>query len=237
MAATLVADAGVLATDVVVEIGAGTGRLTVPLSQRAREVHAIELDPVLAAGLRKRFSGHANVRVIQGDAVSVRLPREELRVVGNLPFGCSSAILRRLLDDPFLPLERGDLVVEWGAAVKRTACWPSTMLNVTRGALYEAVLARRLPARCFEPAPRVDAGLVSIRRRPVPLVPEREWAAFRALVTEGFRVGPRRAATGRLPRLRYTRVARDLGFVPTANARELDLHQWVGLHRAVREMR
>ncbi len=126
----------------------------------------------------------------------------------------------------------GAAISSWSGAqrVKRTACWPSTMLNVTRGAVYEAVLARRLPARCFEPAPRVDAGVVSIRRRPAPLVPEREWAAFRALVTEGFRG---RAAAGGDSASSASAVharRRDLGFVPTATARELDLHQWVGLH-------
>jgi 23S rRNA (adenine-N6)-dimethyltransferase len=237
VAAALVADACVESADLVVEIGAGTGRLTTPLAQRAREVRAIELDPILAEGLRRRFHAQPNVTIVEGDALRVYLPSEEFRVVANVPFGCTGAILRRLLDDPLIPLSRADMIVEWGVALKRTACWPSTMLNVTRGAVYELVLARRLPARCFEPAPRVDAALLSIRRRAVPLVPAAEYDAFRALVTAGFRSGVRRAVAARLPRRRFVQVAHDLGFAPAAAARELDLHQWVGLHRAVRVMR
>ena len=225
------------AGDLVVEIGAGTGRLTAPLAERAGEVQAIELDPCLAEGLRVRFSRQPNVTVVEGDALRVRLPRGEFRVVANVPFGCSGAILRRLLDDPLLPLVRADVIVEWGMAVKRTACWPSTMLNVTRGALYELVLVRRLPARCFEPAPRVDGAVLSVRRRPVPLVPPGEYGAFRALVAAGFKSGVRGAVATRLPRRRFVKVAHELGFAPVAAARELDLHQWVGVHRAVRDMR
>jgi 23S rRNA (adenine-N6)-dimethyltransferase len=225
------------ATDLVVEIGAGTGRLTVPLAQRARVVRAIELDPVLAERLRRRFRAQPNVTIVAGDALRVCLPHEEFRVVANVPFGCSGAILRRLLDDPCVPLVRADLIVEWGVAVKRTACWPTTMLNVTRGAVYELLLARRLPARCFQPAPRVDAAVLSIRRRPVPLVPPAEYDAFRSLVAMGFKSGVRRAAATRLSHRRFAQLAHDLGFAPTAAARELDLHQWVGIHRAIRDMR
>lgn len=224
-------------SELVVEIGAGTGRLTAPLAQRAGEVRAIELDPNLAERLRRRFHAQPNVTVVEGDALRVRLPREEFRVVANVPFSCSGGILRRLLDDPVLALTRADLIVEWGVAVKRTACWPSTMLNVTRGARYELVLTRRLPARCFEPAPRVDAAVLSIRRRTVPLVPLGEYDAFRRLVAAGFNSGVRSAVASRLPRRRFVQVAHDLGFAPTAEARELDLHQWVEVHRAVRAMR
>ncbi len=237
MAATLVADARVETTDLVVELGAGTGRLTAPLAQRAREVRAVELDPALADQLRKRFQTLPNVAVIEGDALRVHLPSEEFRVVANVPFGCTSEILRRLLDDPRVPLERADVIVQWGVALKRTACWPSTMLNVTRGAVYEFLLVRRLPARCFEPAPRVDAAVLSIRRRAAPLVPESEYEAFRALVAAGFQTGVRRAAAAHVSRRCVGQVAHELGFAPTAQGRELDLHQWVGLHRAVRAMR
>jgi 23S rRNA (adenine-N6)-dimethyltransferase len=237
LAAAVVADACIEATDLVLDIGAGRGRLTIPLAQCAREVHAIEVDPLLAEQLRKRFRGHQKVTVIEDDALRMRLPNEEFRVVANIPFGCTGAILRRLLDDPSVPLVRADLIVEWGVALKRTACWPSTMLNVSRGVIYEFLITRRLPARCFEPAPRVDAAVLSIRRRPVPLVPPSECELFRAFVASGFRLGVRRAMAADMPRRDFARITDELGVARTAAARELDLHQWVELHRAIRAMR
>jgi len=224
-------------TDLVVELGAGTGRLTVPLAQQAGEVRAIELDPRLVERLRRRFHAQPTISVVEGDVLRVHLPHEEFRVVANIPFGRTGAIFRRLFDDPRIPLARADLIVEWGVAVKRTTCWPSTMLNVTRGAVYEFVLVRRLPARCFEPAPHVDAALLSVRRRPAPLVPEADYEAFRSFVAAGFSSGVRRAAEARMPRRRFGEAARELGFATTAQARTLDLHQWAGLHRAVSRMR
>jgi 23S rRNA (adenine-N6)-dimethyltransferase len=225
------------ATDLVVELGAGTGRLTTPLAQRGCEVRAIELDAALAARLRRRFDAYPNIEVIEGDVLRVRLPREEFRVVANVPFGCTAAILRRFLDDPLVRLARADLIVEWGVALKRTAWWPSRMLNVTRGAVFEFHVVRRLPRRCFEPAPPVDAGVLSIRRRDVPLVPESEHEAFRTLVATGFRSGVWRTAAAHMPRRRFGRLAHELGFSPAAAGRDLDLHQWVELHHAVHAVR
>jgi 23S rRNA (adenine-N6)-dimethyltransferase len=75
-------------------------------------VLAIELDPYWAAHLRGRW---ANVEVVEADAATVRLPREPFRVLANLPFDGTNAILRHLLDDPFVPLVRADLIVQWGS--------------------------------------------------------------------------------------------------------------------------
>ena len=116
LAAAIVAGADLDASELVVDIGAGTGRLTAELARVARRVVAIELDPQLAAGLRGRWS---NVSVVEGDARTVALPDEPFRVVANIPFAHTSDLLHRLLDDPRLPLLRADLIVEWGVAVKR----------------------------------------------------------------------------------------------------------------------
>jgi 23S rRNA (adenine-N6)-dimethyltransferase len=237
LASAVVDDACVEARDLVVDIGAGRGQLTMPLAQCVREVRAIEIDPVLVERLRKRFRAYRNVTIVEGDALRRQLPYEPFRVVANIPFGSTGALLRRLLDDASVPLVRADLIVEWGVARKRTCHWPSTMVNVSRGAMYEFLLTRRLPARCFEPAPSVDAAVLSIRRRPAPLVPPAEYQAFRAFVSSGFRAGLRHTAAHHLRRRDFARLAHELGFAPTAAARELDLHQWVELHRAVHDMR
>ena len=141
-AAELVRNAGVRPTDVAVDLGAGSGRLTAQLARVARRVIAVELDPRLAAGLRGRWS---NVEVIEADAATVALPREPFRVVSNLPFSRTNDLLHHLLDDPATPLVRADVVVQWGVARKRGIPWPSTMNSVVWGATYEVGIGRRLP--------------------------------------------------------------------------------------------
>ena len=193
------------------DLGAGSGRLTAELARVARRVLAVELDVRLASRLRGRWE---NVDVVCADAAHVVLPGEPFRVVANLPFASTNAILRHLLDDPRVPLVRADVIVQWGVAVKRALPWPSTVNDVLWGAWYSTSVVRRLPRSAFEPAPSVDAGLLVIERRARPLVPERDWNPYRGFVAGGFR-RPRSAGLHALPR-------------------DLDAHQWAELFSRTR---
>ena len=95
VAAELVRDARLTRDDLVVDLGAGTGRLAAELARAARRVVAVELDRGLAARLHGRW---ANLEVVEADAREVELPREPFRVVANLPFAGTNEILRHLLD-------------------------------------------------------------------------------------------------------------------------------------------
>ena len=236
LAAAIVAEADVRPDDLVLDVGAGSGRLTEPLAASGARVRAIEVDPAWAAHLRDRFRGAPNVTVVEADALRARLPDEPFRVVANLPFHVTTPILRRLLDDPAVPLARADVLVEWEVARKRALCWPSTLLSVLWGASYELVVVRRVPAACFEPRPDADAGVLRVVRRAQALVPPAEIARFRALVEAGFRTrrpSLRAALAPVLPERAFKRLARELGFDATAAARHLDVHQWAALHAAV----
>jgi 23S rRNA (adenine-N6)-dimethyltransferase len=217
LAAELVRDAQLRSDELVVDLGAGGGRLTHELARAARRVLAVELDPRWAERLRGRW---ANVEVIHADAASVQLPAEQFRVVANLPFDRTTAILRHLLDDPAVPLVRADVIVEWGVAVKRSLPWPSTVNGVLWGAWYSTSVARRLPRSAFEPPPAVDAGVLVFERRAHPLIPERCWRSYRGFVAAGFRRGLRAGAPARV--LRRLRLA-------GAEPRELDAYQWAEL--------
>jgi 23S rRNA (adenine-N6)-dimethyltransferase len=203
--------------DLVLDLGAGTGRLTAELVRAARNVVAVELDARMADRLRGRWP---TVEVLEGDAAAVQLPPEPFRVVANLPFDRTTAILRHLLDDPRVPLLRADLIVEWVVAVKRALPWPSTLNGVLWGAWYTSALARRLPRSAFEPPPAVDAGVLVFRRRAESLVPERDARAYRRFVARGFRHG--------LGAVVPPRVLRGLR-LPGSAPRDLDAHQWASL--------
>jgi 23S rRNA (adenine-N6)-dimethyltransferase len=195
LAAAIVAGSGVGSSDLAVDIGAGTGRLTAELARMARHVIAIELDPQLAARLRGRWP---NVTVLQTDALTVALPDEPFRVVANIPFAHTNDLLHRLLDDPRLPLERADLVVEWGVAVKRGLPAPSTVNGVLWGATYELRVERKLPASAFDPPPACDAAVLVATRRARPLVEPGELPGYRRFVADAFRRG--RRVGGAVPR-------------------------------------
>jgi 23S rRNA (adenine-N6)-dimethyltransferase len=167
----LVAQAEFRPDDLVVEVGPGTGAFTAALARRGVRVLAVELDPVLAARLRARPELRDRVRVVEGDFASVPLPDRPFRVVGSLPFGGTTDVLRRLLDDPRERLVRADVVVQWEVARKRTAAPPTSLLSAQWAPWWEFTLACRIPASAFTPVPRVDAGFVSVVRRDQPLLP------------------------------------------------------------------
>lgn len=204
----LVREADLSNGDLVVDLGAGTGRLTAELARAARRVVAVELDPRLAEHLRGCWP---NVTVLEADAREVELPREPFRVVANLPFHGTTEILRHLLDDPRVPLVRADLVVQWGVAVKRGLPWPSTVNGIVWGAWYSTRVARRLPRTSFQPPPSVDAAVLVFERRSQPLVPEHRAADYRRFVARRFRRG--RQGFGVEPRL-------------------VDAHEWARLFAA-----
>src|SRR2546423_7535408 len=90
------------AGETVLEIGPGRGALTLMLVESGARVVAVEFDRELAPVLRERFAARANFTLIEADALEVDFcsavePAARARVVANLPYNISTAILQRLI--------------------------------------------------------------------------------------------------------------------------------------------
>ena len=221
LAAELVRDAEIGPGDLVLDIGAGRGRLTEQLARVGGHVVAVEIDKELALGLRGRWE---NVDVVAGDITAVELPREPFRVVANIPFHHTTDVMHLLLDDPSGGLTRADLIVQWDVAVRRALPWPSSVNGVVWGAFWDMTVARRLPRSAFALPPAVDAALLVLSRKSSPLVDARSAAEYRRFVAAGFRKGVRHVARSRSSAIPPRgRIARDL-----------DAHEWAALFRGGR---
>lgn len=196
LAADLVRNSGVTRGDLVVEIGAGNGVITRELRARAGRVVAIELDASLA-----RKTG-----VLRIDALDFAWPRERFRVVANLPFAHTTPIMRHLLDDPTVALLRADVIVAWGWAVKRCSQRPSTALSMSWAPWFELTITRKIAATSFRPVPSTEAAVVTVTRRPDPLLRPHEASDYQRFLERNF--GCRRDAT------------------------DLDVSDWTKLYRA-----
>ena len=231
LAAEIVRDACVGRDDVVVDVGAGTGRLTDALVRTGARVIALELDPALASDLRKRYADEPNVAVIAADASSWQWPREVFSVVANLPFAGSGAILARLLRDPRVSLRRADAIVQWELAQKQTALWPATLRSVYWRAWFELATTRRLSRSAFTPAPGVDAGVLRVTRRPRPLVAaaehDRYWRFLAGAFDAQAPIG--RALRSHLSPRELRRLGDTHGFSVAARPRDLDASQWAAI--------
>lgn len=168
----LVRSAGVGAGDQVIDLGAGPGALTAALAATGAQVTAVEIDEAFVRALRRRFAGRPSVRVVRGSLLEVAVPRSA-KVVANIPFGTSSAVVARLLNPGGRLRVGADLVVEHGFALRARAPVPRSAEAAWRAARYELAIVRRIPRTSFGPPPRVDAAHLRIRPRE-PLGPEAE---------------------------------------------------------------
>lgn len=235
IAAELVRDAGVGPPDHVVEIGAGAGRLTLPLAEHAGTVSAIELDPRLVERLRRSLRSYPNVHIVHDDIVRTALPTGPWRAFGNIPFSLTSTILRRLLDDPVGGPRRADLLIQLESAQKRSAVHPSTLLSLSWLPWWELALVRRIPRHGFEPPPSVDAGLLTAARRRDPLLDTGLRPEYMSLLRTAFDHGSwpvRRSLRDAFPPMAWKRLARDRGIHADARPSELDVWSWVAIVRS-----
>jgi 16S rRNA (adenine1518-N6/adenine1519-N6)-dimethyltransferase len=167
-------------SEVVLEVGPGLGSLTLALLAEAAHVHAVELDPVLAAALPATVAAHAPERadrltVHQQDALHLtgaQLAPTPTALVANLPYNVAVPVVLHLLAE--LPdLAHGLVLVQLEVAQRLTAQPGSTVYGSPTAKLAwyaQARLAGRVPATVFWPVPRVESGLVAFTRRPAPAI-------------------------------------------------------------------
>ena len=142
--------------ELVVELGAGDGALTVPLARTGAQVIAVEVHPGRAERLRDRVRD-LDVRVVEMDARDFRYPRRGVRVVANPPFGIASSLIRSALEQTGVIAL--DLVLPRSVALR----WSDGRPRAARR--FQGRLGSVVPRRAFSPAPRVDCAVLHLRRR------------------------------------------------------------------------
>ena len=100
LALKLIGHSNLKKRDLVLDIGAGSGVITIALAKRVREVWAIEPDHQTAEKLRRNLQKYhiENVRVIERNFLQLELPTKPYKVFANPPFHLSAEILYKLLD-------------------------------------------------------------------------------------------------------------------------------------------
>jgi 16S rRNA (adenine1518-N6/adenine1519-N6)-dimethyltransferase len=178
--------------DRVVEVGPGLGVLTRRLLAAGATVLAVELDPRLAAYLRRELAGVPGFDLIEADALSLHprdcFPGEDFKLVANIPYHITSPLLHAFLEGE-RPPQLTVLLVQAEVA-ERVAAPPGQMsyLSVFVQNVAAPEIVGRVPASAFEPAPDVDSAILRLRRRGTPQVavgPGRE--PFYRVVQAGFR--------------------------------------------------
>ncbi|KAK3595259.1 hypothetical protein CHS0354_010867 [Potamilus streckersoni] len=177
---SMVEKASLRPTDVVLEVGPGTGNMTVKLLDKAKRVVACEIDPRLVAELQKRVQGtpmQNKLQVMVGDVLKTELPFFDV-CVANLPYQISSPfVFKLLLHRPFF---RCAVLMFQREFAQRLVAKPGDKLYC-RLSVNTQLLARvdhlmKVGKNNFRPPPKVESSVVRIEpRNPPPPINFQEW--------------------------------------------------------------
>lgn len=217
--------------DVVYEIGPGKGVITEQLALRCRRVVAIEKDPYLASTLRQRFAACPNVSVQQGDFLGYPLPSSPYKVVANIPFNVTSAIVARLTSAANPP-EVAYLAMQREAARMLLGQPRESLRSVLLKPWFELAVTHYFRREDFVPAPRVEVVMLRLRKRGPPLVCDADRQCFRDFVTYLFtawRPTLASSLTSLFPHQHLSYLQKDLDFALDIPPTALSFEQWLRL--------
>lgn len=171
----IVATANVDKDTSVIEIGPGIGALTEILLEQANDVVAVEIDQRLIPILEQTFEGQ-NFSVINEDflkiepeAVKPLVQKEKVKVVANLPYYITTAIITKiLLDMPFIDelyIMVQKEVAERIAADSGTKKYNS--LSVFCQTISDVNYEFTVKKTVFDPVPKIDSAIISFKRKDV----------------------------------------------------------------------
>jgi len=166
----IVKQAAVGPDDVVLEVGAADGQLTRPLLERARLVHAFEIDHRYASRLSKLAGEHPNLSVHPGDALKqdlAALDPPPTALVANLAYNIAIPLIMTTIAG--LPqLSRWAVMVQKELGDRLFAA-PSTKAYAAVSVLAQLACRREeiraVPPAAFRPQPRVDSSFITFVRR------------------------------------------------------------------------
>ncbi len=165
----LIADAisvaGLDKDDLVIDIGAGKGFLTVHLARRCDAVLAIEKDVRLCGMLRRRFAHCPNVRVVNADFREFKIPDVDFKVVSSIPYAITSDILKCLMFAKAGHFLGGSLIMQLEPAQKLLSEKASNPYAVFYHTFFDLELMYEVAPESFVPPPRVKSVLLRIGKK------------------------------------------------------------------------
>jgi 16S rRNA (adenine1518-N6/adenine1519-N6)-dimethyltransferase len=232
--------------ETIIEIGPGRGALTQHLVESGANIIAIELDRNLVPLLQNEFRDYKNFQIIEDDALTVdfselinpksQIPNlKSVKLVANLPYYISTAILQRLI-------EQREMFSEFVLMLQREVVERITAQagNSERGFLTVLVEAYTnseklfdVPPAAFRPVPKVWSSIISAKPKPTSQIKNEE--VFRQIISIGFRQKRKTILNNlkNLPQVLYNKdvpkILEQLNIQQNLRAEDLTLEQWTGI--------
>jgi len=174
----------------VLEIGPGMGVLTKYLLKKDLTTYAIEIDAESVTYLKANYPDLSN-RIIEKDFLkydfSEVFKESSFAIIGNFPYNISSQILFKMLD---MRNQVPELSGMFQKEVAMRICSKEGskvygILSVLTQAFYDAQYLFTVPPSVFNPPPRVESGVILLRRKETFILPCNE-TLFNKVVKTAF---------------------------------------------------
>jgi len=228
------------ADDVVVEVGPGTGALTVVLAQQVKHVHTVEVDERLRDLLESELAPYDNVSIHYADILKVNI-RDlthdvPYSVVANVPYYITSAIIRHFLETQQHP--RRMVITMQTELAERIVAQPDDMSLLAVSVQFYGnpqIITRMKPA-VFWPRPEVGSAVLRIDVYDQPQVDVPDSATFFRVVRAGFSQKRKQLknAVGSglgIANAEAAALLESAGIDPRRRAETLTLEEWAALTR------
>ncbi|ACK68338.1 dimethyladenosine transferase [Rippkaea orientalis PCC 8801] len=232
-------------SDLVLEIGPGTGILTRRLLPLVQSIVAVELDRDLCYRLAKSFGNFNHFLLLEGDILSLDLTTqlEQFpqfqpinKVVANIPYNITSPILEKLLGSiahPQHPSYELIVLLMQKEVAQRIVASPQSKaygaLSVRTQYLAQCDYICEVPSKAFDPPPKVDSAVIRLTPRSLE-TPAINPQKLDQLVKLGF-ANRRKMLHNNLKSIidkdHLTLLLDQLQINPQVRAEELSLEQWI----------
>lgn len=180
----------------VLEIGPGTGNLTMLLADQAAHVTAVEIDEQVIPLLQENLEGCDNVNIVRQDILKTDLGElldsegagKTWQAVANLPYYITTPIIMKLLESP-IPLRSVTVMVQKEVAQRLQAPAGSKECGAISLAVQyyaEPEIVTDVPAGCFYPPPEVDSAVIHLKKHANPPVETKDAALMFKLIHAAF---------------------------------------------------
>ncbi|HVY36030.1 MAG TPA: 16S rRNA (adenine(1518)-N(6)/adenine(1519)-N(6))-dimethyltransferase RsmA [Candidatus Paceibacterota bacterium] len=243
-----IVDAGdIHADDIVLEIGPGMGILTEKMILRANKVIAVEKDRELVGFLKEKFSDAIQKTrldivekdILQFDPGLLRFYHKPYKLIANIPYYITGAILEKFLSAEYQP-ERMVLLLQKEVADRIVARNKrETILSISVKVFGKATVVAKVPAGAFNPPPKVDSALLVIDEISRDFFDDVDEKKFFELVR--FLFGKKRGQIGGSlakflgNKARAHACLETVGFDPRLRPENLSVAQWRVLTKTIQE--
>ncbi len=217
-----------------VEIGPGSGAITLPLLKRHGALRVIEFDRDLLAPLRQLGAEHGALDIVHADVLDVDFTAlaagTPIRLVGNLPYNISSPILFHALEHASAIRDMHFMLQK--EVVDRMAAAPGSKVYGRLSVMLQACCAVtplfRVPPGAFRPPPKVDSAVVRLLPRPSGEIGIADPTLFARVVRAAF-AQRRKTLRNALDEVCDVEAMHHVGIAPGARAETVPVADYVAL--------